>query len=430
MTQHDQAAVGSSVPSRAARERALLAGRLADPALLDQAVEIQLGEDGSADTCLAVPVGGMRVAGKVTVAGAGRALRVLQALHGKPGFPCLRDFSAAGSLDDPHTIKWGLSSDFMDDHGELRTRMWGYHKAAVSAYVTEQKARDPRVPVTPVLESMTSAPADGRVYDVLLGGWDHYLADRRLVESLTAQDRRTLEVAAAINRAHQPAVVKTFASRGIDQYLDLGCGLPVTDARPLDGAPSYAALHDLVAQYRGDTARTVYVDHDTFIFAKVRDHLEDDPRRPKWVCADIRHMEQFLNSGRMQYLLDWSRPIGVLLHDVLPWIDSDETVAETMAVLRERLAPGSALSITHAANFGEDIAMSRFTKLFRRNGLAFKPRDTRAIGELFGNWPLEKPGRLVPTHRWHPKHPHVAHEFWEAGALAGLAFKPQRTNCG
>ena len=429
MTQHNnRTSVGSSIPSRAAHERALLAERLADPALLDQAVEIQLGED-SADTCLAVPVGGMRVAGKVTVAGTGRALRVLQTLHGKPGFPCLRDFSTARSLDDPHTIKWGLSRDFMDDHGELKTRMWGYHEAAVSAYVTEQKARDPRVPVTPVLESMTSAPADGRVYDVLLGGWDHYLADRRLVESLTAQDRRTLETAAAINRAHQPAVVKAFASRGIDQYLDLGCGLPVNDARPLDGAPSYAALHDLVAQYQGDTARTVYADHDTFIFAKVRDQLEDDPRQPEWVCADIRHMEQFLNSGRIQLLLDWSRPIGVLLHDVLPWIDSDEIAAQAMVVLRDRLAPGSALSITHAADFGEDNAMSRFIIPFRAAGLAYNPRSAHTIGKLFGDWPLEKPG-LVPTHRWHPEHLHAARPLHDAGALAGLAFKPQRTNCG
>ncbi|MFJ4800914.1 DUF6302 family protein [Streptomyces murinus] len=423
MTQHDQAAAGSSVPSRAARERALLAGRLADPALLDQAVEIQLGEDGSADTCLAVPVGGQRMAGNVTVAGAGQALRVLQALHGKSGFPCLRESCFAKSLDSPRVVRWGLSGSVKDDHGELDARLWGYNEAGVGEYVTEQKWRDPRVPVTPVLESMTSAPADGRVYDVLLGGQDHYLADRRLVESLTAQDRRTLEVAAAINRAHQPAVVKVFASRGIDQYLDLGCGLPVNNARPLDGAPSYAALHDLVSQYQ-DKARTVYVDRDTFIFAKARFRLEEDPRQPEWVSADIQYMEQVLNSGRVQLLLDWSRPIGVLLHDVLPWIRNGKTVAEAMAILREKLPPGSAVSITHATNFGEDNVMSRFTKRFRKAGLDFKPRSTRAIGELFGDWPLEEPG-LVPTHRWHPEHPHAARPLHDAGALAGLAFKPE-----
>nr|WP_145491012.1 MULTISPECIES: DUF6302 family protein [Streptomyces] len=415
---------GSGALSGASHERAVLAERLADPELLGQAVEIQLGEDGTAGTCLAVPVGGRRVAGRVSVGGWIQARQVLQALAGKPGFPYLRDDSHGNEIDDSCHIAWGLHTGIKDDHGRRMAQMLGYHPAGVEAYVTEQTWRDPRVPVTPLPERELSVPASGRVYDLLLGGRDNYLADQRLVASLTEHDRQTLKTAAAINRAHQPAIVETLAARGIDQYLDLGCGHPLNDALPMDDAPSYAALHELVAQYRGSTARTVYVDHDTFIYGRVRHRLEDDLRRPEWVSADIRYMRQFLDSGRVQYLLDFHRPVGVLVHDVLPWTDSDETVTQAMAVLREQLAPGSALSITHAADFGEDSAMSRFISPFHAAGLAFTPRSAHTIGKLFGDWPLEKPG-LVPTHRWHPEHPHAAREFHDAGALAALAFKPK-----
>lgn len=419
---HQRAAGNGALPG-AAHERAVLAERLADPELLDEAVEIRLGENGIGGTCLAIPVGGRRVAGRVSVAGWIQARQVLQALAGKPGFPYLRDDSHGNEIDDPCHIAWGLHTGIRDDHGRRMAQMLGYHPAGVNAYVTEQTWRDARVPVTPLPQRELSAPAGGRVYDLLLGSRDNYLSDQRLIASLTEHDRQTLKTAAAINRAHQPAIVETLAARGIDQYLDLGCGHPLSDALPMDDAPSYTALHELVAQYRGPAARTVYVDHDTFIFGKVRHRLEDDPRRPQWVSADIRYMRQLLTSGRIQYLLDLSRPVAVLLHDVLPWIDSDETVTQAMAVLRERLAPGSALSITHPTDFGEDNAMSRFVNPFRAAGLAYTPRNAHTISTLFGPWPLEKPG-LVPTHHWHPEHPHATREFHDAGALAALAFKP------
>ncbi|MFJ8098462.1 DUF6302 family protein [Streptomyces griseofuscus] len=419
-----QGAAGNGALSGAAHERAVLAERLADPELLDEAVEIRLGEDGIGGTCLAVPVGGRRVAGRVSVAGWIQARQVLQALAGKPGFPYLRDDSHGNDIDDPCHIAWGLHTGIRDDHGRRTAQMLGYHPAGVNAYVTEQTWRDARVPVTPLPQRELSAPAGGRVYDLLLGGRDNYLADQRLIASLTEHDRQTLKTAAAINRAHQPAIVETLAARGIDQYLDLGCGHPLSDALPMDDAPSYTALHELVAQYRGPAARTVYVDHDTFIFGKVRHRLEDDPRRPQWVNADIRYMRQLLTSGRIQYLLDFHRPVAVLLHDVLPWIDNDETVAQAMAVLRERLAPGSALSITHTTDLGENNTMSRFINPYRAAGLAYTPRNAHTISTLFGNWPLEKPG-LVPTHHWHPEHPHTTHPFHHAGALAALAYKPE-----
>ncbi|MET8609855.1 DUF6302 family protein [Streptomyces misionensis] len=419
----------NSTLSRAERERTELAERLEDPQLLDQAVEIQLSDDPD-DTCLAVPIGGRRVAGQVTVEGCDQARRVVQALVSLPGFPCLRDggFYGPSSDDDgdrPRTIKWGLRTGIRDDHGASLARMWGFHDAGVRAYVTEQTWRDWRVPVTPVpdFDKSISKPTEGRVYNFLLGGGEHYLVDREFVCSLGEGDMEALAVAAVINRAHLPTVVKVMADRGIDQYLDLGCGMPIRDVTARKGAPPYPVLHELAAQGRG-AARVVYVDRDLSLFAKSRIWLEEDPRGPQWVSGDIQYMEQLLHSGRMQRVLDWSRPIGVLLHDVLPWIGDDGVVTEAMAVLRTELPPGSALSITHAADFGDEHKVSRLSEPFGAAGIDFKPRDAPAIGRLFGTWPLEMPG-LVPPHRWHPEHPYADCEYHDAQAFAALAFKPE-----
>lgn len=413
--------IAERTPSRCERESALMTARLADPTLLSRAVEINLSKDDPADTCLAVPLGGERVAGEVTVTGWSQALLVLLALDGKPGFPDLRDgTSCTSAIDAPRTIRWGLQTGAQEP--QQRARMWGYHDAGVQAYVAEQTRMDPRIPVTPLPE-LPTGPTAARIYDVLLGDRENYLADRKFVQSLTRDDAEALSTAAVINRTHLPAVVDVLAARGIDQYLDLGCGLPVF-VSPRNVSKLYRALHDIVAQRQG-TARVVYADHDKSVFGFTRIELEEHPMQPEWVLGDIRHMRQFLNSGRVQYLFDWSRPIGVLLHDVLPWIVSDETVTTALAVLQEQLPPGSALSLTHAADLGEN-RMTRFTEPFREAGLAFKPRDAAAFEALFGDWPLEPPG-LVPTHRWHPSHPHTGLHPHAAGALAGLAFKPEPT---
>ncbi|MGQ5596860.1 DUF6302 family protein [Streptomyces sp. ESR1.13] len=405
--------------SRAEHEGVVLRERLADPNLVDWAVEITLGNDETAETCLAVPLGGQRVAGQITVKGWNQALLALLALDGKTGFPNLRDAgSGEAAIDTPRTIRWGLETGFAQP--DQRARMWGYHAAGRRSYEAEQNRDDDRVPVTP-LPDVRPGPTVAGIYDVLLGGSDSYLADRHFVSSLPKADATALSLAAAINRLHMRSVIGHLTTRGIDQFLDLGCGLVPWPSPSPDEADPYTNLQDIVAQHQS-TARLVYADYEGRAFAVSRITVEEHPLRPEWVQGDIRHMERFLTSGRIQHVLDWSRPVGVLLHDVLPWIGSHKTVSEAMAVLRAMLPSGSAVSITHAADIAPNN-MSRFAAPFEAAGITFRARDAAGIKELFGNWPLEPPG-LVPPHRWHQVHPHADLDPHVAGALAGLAFKP------
>lgn len=415
---HIESGPGGCLP-RVEYERAVMRERLADPALVDLAVEVRLGKDDGATSCLAVPLGGQRVAGEVTVQGWTQALHVLLALDERKGFPDLRDGTGCESgIDQPRTIRWGLRSAFAE--AGQRARMWGYHGVGVRAYEAEQSREDARIPVTPLPEDGTHPRVAG-IYDVLLNGSDGYLEDRRWVRALPKADAEALGVAAVINRLHMPGVIGHLTARGIDQFLDLGCGLVPWPSIPPDEFEPYTNLQDIVARHQ-DTARLVYADHDRSLFGASRIGVEEHPLRPQWVQGDIQYMEQFLTSGRVQYVLDWSRPIAVLLHDVLPWIGSDETVMQAINVLRDMLPVGSALSITHATD-SDSNPMSRFTEPFQAVGIAYQPRDACAVGDLFGDWPLESPG-LVPTHRWWPEHPHAELDAHEAGALAGLAFKP------
>ena len=70
-------------------------------------------------------------------------------------------------------------------------------------------------------------PNAARIYDYLLGGKDHFLADRAAAEQLVAAlpDAAT---AARANRAFLTAAVRHVARRGIRQYVDIGAGLPTS----------------------------------------------------------------------------------------------------------------------------------------------------------------------------------------------------------
>ncbi|MFJ5645852.1 DUF6302 family protein [Streptomyces sp. NPDC093223] len=411
---------GVPVPLEA-HEDLVIRERLADPSLVDWAVEVALGEDESAERRLAVPLGGDRVAGQITVTGWSQALRVLLALDGRGGFPDLRDQGGRGdAIDDPRTISWGLNTNLAEP--DQRARMWGYHDVGRRAYEAELTLDDARIPVTPLPDpdQFERARVAG-IYDVLLDGMDNYLADRRFVQSLPRADADALTVAAIISRLHMRGVIGRLAAHGIDQFLDLGCGVVPCPSTSPDQDEPYTSLQDIVSRHHS-TARLVYADYDPYVFGASRTAVEEHPLRPEWVQGDIRLMRQFLASGRVRHVLDWRRPIGVLVHDVLPWIGPDETVSAAMTVLRDALPPGSAVSIVHATDLGTN-RMSRLSAPFRAEGITFRPRDAAGIEALFGGWCLEPPG-LVPPHLWDPAHPHANLAPNRAGALAGLAYKP------
>ncbi|MGW3635245.1 DUF6302 family protein [Streptomyces sp. NPDC005122] len=117
-------------------ERAALARRLAEPGLLEQSLVIDLRSargSGAGVTRLAVPVGGVRVAGEVTVGTWGEALIVILQLEAdQERYPKVRQRKPLGSPWEPRTICWGAPTPA--DDWPTRGRMFGYHETGIREY--------------------------------------------------------------------------------------------------------------------------------------------------------------------------------------------------------------------------------------------------------------------------------------------------------
>jgi len=95
-------------------------------------------------------------------------------------------------------------------------------------------------------------PSVARMYDYWLGGFHHFAVDRAAAEELVALYPALPQVARA-NRAALRRVVTFLAEQGIDQFLDIGSGIPTV-----------GNVHE-VAQRSNPAARVVYGPLQTFV---------------------------------------------------------------------------------------------------------------------------------------------------------------------
>ena len=71
----------------------------------------------------------------------------------------------------------------------------------------------------------TEKPHPARVYDYFLGGKDNFAADRE-VAAQAPRSWPTVRTAVRENRAFIGRAVRCLTAEGIDQFLDIGSGLP------------------------------------------------------------------------------------------------------------------------------------------------------------------------------------------------------------
>ena len=72
------------------------------------------------------------------------------------------------------------------------------------------------------------------------------------------------------------------------------------------------------------------------------------------VRGDARHPFDFMTDGAVRKLIDFSRPVGMLFVAVLHFVTDDEDPHGAVAWVRDRIAPGSYLVISHIASDGTD----------------------------------------------------------------------------
>jgi S-adenosyl methyltransferase len=239
-----------------------------------------------------------------------------------------------------------------------------------------------------------SVPNVARVYDALLGGKDNFAADRAFVEKAMRLVTPDAPLAAQANRAFLRRVVRFLAGEaGIAQFLDIGSGLPT------QGNVSEVA-HEVNPE-----AHVVYVDHDPVVCTHSKALLADS-RTTDIVTADIRRPAEILGSDTVRTLIDFGRPVGLLLLAILHHVRDDEDPAGIAAALRDALPSGSYLAISSFRLPGPELMEIRektraIETLLTENLGTGRWRDDEEILGWFGDWEVLDPG-LVPLAEWRP----------------------------
>ncbi|HEY2519111.1 MAG TPA: SAM-dependent methyltransferase [Streptosporangiaceae bacterium] len=263
----------------------------------------------------------------------------------------------------------------------------------------------------PDFDATRAHPA--RMYDYLLGGKDHFAADREAIGHLL-QAVPTARTGARENRAFLGRAVRFLvAEAGIRQFLDIGSGLPTANN-----------VHE-VAQAIVPASRVVYADNDPMVLAHARALLASHPEgRTAYIQADLRDPEAILSHPTVRETLDLSQPVALMLVAVLHFFPDTDDPAGIVSRLLAALPSGSYLVASQTTgDFHETRAASDGVEAVHAAGLKFQTRTADDFLKLaFTGLQLADPG-LVPVSEWRPDKP-LRPQPAEVGYYGAVARKP------
>lgn len=271
---------------------------------------------------------------------------------------------------------------------------------------------DVRLPSVLDDDDKPEKPSASRMYDYMLGGFNNYAVDRQAVARATAIYADIALVARA-NRAFLRRSVTYLVGQGIVQFLDLGSGIPTV-----------GNVHE-VAQRHSPDVRVLYVDLDPLAVAHSTALLGDNPRAAA-LQADARRPATILADPLARRLIDFDRPVGVLLLALLHFVTDDDEAYELVRVLRDALPSGSYLAISHATY--EDApreVLARVERLYVGTTNPARARSRAEIARFFAGLELVEPG-LAPVPLWRPDEDDrlFRDEPARSLGLAGVGYKP------
>lgn len=231
------------------------------------------------------------------------------------------------------------------------------------------------------------------MYDFYLGGKDNFAADREAaLQALTIAPGLPLLVREA--RRFLGHAVRFLAESGIRQFVDIGTGLP-----------TQGNVHE-VAQAVAPDARIVYVDNDPVVRVHAEALLEHTESATV-LQADMRDPEQILHHPDLLRLIDLDQPVAILLFAVLYTVPEDDQAEWIVARLREAMAPGSYLAISHPVSDRNPEMTAQLAMMYQQEVKVIRgvPRSNiRAKAEVaryFDGLELIEPG-VAFLHEWWP----------------------------
>jgi hypothetical protein len=254
----------------------------------------------------------------------------------------------------------------------------------------------------------------GRVYNAYAGGKDNFEADRALAGEVVAI-APDAAVRAADLAGFSLAAAAVIAA-GVGQLVDIGAGAPADDS-------VYRA-----ARRVNPGIWLAAVDHDPLVLA----HLRAEARDRVVIEADVRDVAGLLRE--LDAVVDWSRPLGVMLCAVLHFVADDEGPHAIAGAIISRLAPGSMVAISHACSTGADSGViAGISAAYERYGLRMIWRDEAAIKDLFASRvtllppPGTAAGGLGDPRLWLPS---PVHQDSPVSLRAGIGTVARRSRRG
>ncbi len=255
-------------------------------------------------------------------------------------------------------------------------------------------------------------PNIARMYDYHLGGSANFAIDRTTAEQALRVAPTERDYCWA-NRAFLGRAVRVLVTdHGIDQFLDLGSGVPTV-----------GNVHEIAHQH-DPTTRVAYVDWEAIACHHARHLLGAEEQRVAVTEADVCDPGTVLNAAGVAGLLDFTRPIAVLafgILDILPTTDG----AGLMARYRDACVPGSALAVsnnTQLTRTDEEVAGLR-SLLAGTSTPNLYMRTPEEVAELLPGYTLLGPG-VVPAAHWRPDRPVTDREAQRGNVHGAVGILP------
>ncbi|MDJ1134305.1 SAM-dependent methyltransferase [Streptomyces iconiensis] len=234
----------------------------------------------------------------------------------------------------------------------------------------------------------TTEPHSARIWNYWLGGKDHYEVDRVAGEQFREAFPGIVDNARAFRHFLARAIRHLAGEAGIDQFLDVGTGLPTVDN-----------THQ-VAQRVNPAARIVYVDNDPLVLLHAHALLTSHPDGvTDYLDADLRAPATILQRARRT--LDFERPVALILSGILGHVADYEEARAIVADLLNALPSGSYLLVCDGTATNAELleAQQAHNEDNEGGGVVYHLRTPEQMAGYFEGLELVEPG-VVPCPDW------------------------------
>jgi hypothetical protein len=186
------------------------------------------------------------------------------------------------------------------------------------------------------------------------------------------------------------------------------------------GATGYTSVAITAELGRGQ-CRVVHVENDPMVLAHARALLTSSAEgKCAYIDADIRDPRSILDLAAE--VLDFTKPVGVVLMAVLQFVPDDDDPYGLVRHLMAAVPAGSYLVISHPAADIQATAMAGMaTRLNQLMAQRVKPRTKAEVTAFFDGLDLVEPG-VIRCPEWRPDRPEDA--AGKSTMWGGVAEKP------